>query len=79
MNYIKTATNFKTTNFFTNCLLESTDQGRVSILSLLDLSAAFNTVDHSSLLERLHTSFGIIIWFSPSVATFIYPGQISGY
>ena len=43
----------------TNCLLESTDQGRVSILSLLDLSAAFDKIDHSILLERLHTTFGI--------------------
>ena len=43
----------------TNCLLESTDQGRVSILSLLDLSAAFDTIDHSILPERLHTTFGI--------------------
>ena len=43
----------------TNCLLESTDQGRVSILSLLDLSAAFDTIDRSILLERLHTTFGI--------------------
>ena len=43
----------------TNCLLESTDQGRVYILSLLDLSAAFDTIDHSILLERLHTTFGI--------------------
>ena len=43
----------------TNCLLESTDQGRVSILSLLDLSAALDTIDHNILLERLHTTFGI--------------------
>ena len=43
----------------TNCLLESTDQGRVSILSLLDLSAAFDTIDHNILLDRLHTTFGI--------------------
>ena len=43
----------------TKCLLESTDQGRVSILSLLDLSAAFDTIDHNILLERLHTTFGI--------------------
>ena len=43
----------------TNCLLESTDQGRVSILSLLGLSAAFDTIDHSIFLERLHTTFGI--------------------
>ena len=43
----------------TNCLLESTDQGRVSILSLLGISAAFDTIDHSILLERLHTTFGI--------------------
>ena len=42
-----------------NCLFESTDQGRVSILSLLDLSVAFDTLDHSILLERLHTTFGI--------------------
>ena len=40
----------------------------VSILVLLDLSAAFDTVDHAILLIRLETSFGItdatLAWFS---------------
>ena len=40
----------------------------VSILVLLDLSVAFDTVDHAILLRRLETSFGItdaaLAWFS---------------
>ncbi|GFS07905.1 reverse transcriptase-like protein [Elysia marginata] len=39
-------------------LLEATDSGQVSILALLDLSAAFNTLDHQILLRRLEVSFG---------------------
>ena len=50
-----------------NDLLQASDSGYVSILSLLDLSAAFDTVDHDILIKRLHT-FGcsgtVLDWFT---------------
>ena len=52
----------------TNCLFGCADEGQVSILTLLNLSAAFDTLDHSILLTRLHDMFGIsgkaFEWFS---------------
>ena len=49
-------------------LLQASDSGHVSILSLLELSAAFDTTDHGILIKRLHTTFGrsgtVLDWFT---------------
>ena len=41
-----------------NDILSSMDDGRVTALTLLDLSAAFDTIDHTILLRRLGHCFG---------------------
>ena len=50
-----------------NDLLHASDSGCVSILSLLGLSAAFDTTDHNILITRLRTTFGcsgtVLEWF----------------
>ena len=51
-----------------NDLLTAMDNNKICILTLLDLSAAFDTTDHQILFTRLQHSFGIsgpaLSWFS---------------
>ena len=51
-----------------NDILMNLDSQHVTLLVLLDLSAAFDTVDHGVLLNRLNTSFGVrgsaLQWFT---------------
>jgi len=50
-----------------NDLLLAADGGQVSALCLLDLTAAFDNVDHVLLLFRLQRQFGllgvVLLWF----------------
>lgn len=51
----------------TNDLLLASDEGLLSVLVLLDLSAAFDTIDHDVLIQRLEMLLGItgtaLNWF----------------
>ena len=50
----------------TNDIIETIDSGKITILTALDMSAAFDTLDHITLLRRLQHTFGlpgyVILW-----------------
>ena len=58
-------------------ILSDVDRRDFAALVLLELSAAFDTVDHDILLQRLQTSFGIVgaalKWFHSVVPNQSYP------
>ena len=66
-------------------LLTNSDEKLVSLVALLDLSAAFDTLDHSILIRRLEITFGIrgnvLKWFCSYVSqrfqSIIVNGSIS--
>jgi hypothetical protein len=53
-------------------LVMTVDSGRAAVLTLLDLSAAFDIVDHPTLLSRLEARFGVsgtaLLWFRSYIA-----------
>ena len=56
-----------------NDILCSLDQNKSVILLLLDLSAAFDTVDHAILISRLLNRFGVkgtaLVWFKSNLTS----------
>ena len=40
-------------------ILTALDSGSLAVLMLLDLSGAFDSVDHAALLQRLRVSYGL--------------------
>ena len=51
------------------------DSGNTAVLMLIDLSAVFDSVDHDTLLQRLHISYdlggSVLAWFTSYLSSLI--------
>ena len=66
-----------------NALFLYLNKGNISLLALLDLSSAFDTIDHPILVHRLHTAFGfndaVLQWFSSYLTDRTYYISLSNH
>jgi len=66
---------FHSTETLLLCLLSdiygAIDRSELTLLALFDVSATFDTVDHDILLERLHATFGLIVFFLELLSSFL--------
>lgn len=64
-------------------VLRSTDEGNPSFRILLDMSAAFDTIIHKILLERLHADIGVsteaMAWFSSFLSDRKQSGRLGSF
>jgi len=67
-NLTNSSSNYSTTILqVLSDILQAVDEGDVAVLALLDLSAAFDTVDYGIVMQRLQSSYGFhgsaLLWF----------------
>ena len=59
------------------------NKGNISVLALLDISSAFDTINHTILVHRLHTDFGftdtVLQWFSSYLTDRIHYVSLSNH
>ena len=67
----------------TSDIHDAADKSQVTLLAMLDLSAAFYTVDHTILLKRLVTSYGlrgsVLAWITSFLCSRKQSVMLDGY